>query len=366
MNQVVDRATKAATAQAKAMRNMHEAEATKLVQESKPTFFGRLTSHLNTVMNVLMLAPLAGGAIGWLNKKKGASATGALSKVEGALKLPDATFGELRTKVGEVFGEQRVAGALKTVSDNTLVQKASGTKLIQYAKDSAGKHEMLGAMATRMKQNSVSSVIFNGGFAVQQLWDAKSDYKEKKQTLEQMQFDLTGSREMSGKLHPLIERAQDEAKSFRARAGMFTKIAGGLVSGGFALFGKSTGMGGALKAMGIGMGTTFAANMMSAGDTAVKSYHDMTLSMAQTGRADMSLYKGLIGGLNKKAPDRLVNEVAQKAFEQQLSASETLKMIAETDFMQKPQIQPVPAKSFVATEAARRAASNTAAYAQRA
>jgi hypothetical protein len=153
-------------------------------------------------------------------------------------------------------------------------------------------------------------------------------------------------------LNPLVKHARKEAFGGKSLTGAGLEIAGAAGNLYLAFFDKSKGLKSFGKSLAIGMAPTMIAGIATSGNTALQSYRDMTLSMAQTGKADVLLYEGLIGGLSQKAPGELVRQIAEKAYVKQMNPAEVLKMMTETDILSN-----AKSRSFVATEMARRNAS---------
>lgn len=332
--------------EAKMMANMTAARKSDLVKEASSfSLLGGVASLMNKASNLLMLAPFIGGAVGLVAKIK------PLAKIAGntkaAIDLHSVPVGEFAKKAGEIAGGK---------SDMAKAVSSRSSQLADYAHKTIGNTKFGSKALASIKDVSVASAAVNTGFAVQQTAGIALSYRDKVRTLKQMQKDLTG-KEVStmtvmmggAELSPLVKQARKEAFGGKSLAGTGLEVAGAVGNLYLAFFDKSRGMKGFAKSMAIGMAPSLVANFVTSGNTALQAYRDMTLSMAQNGKADVALYESLVGGLSQKAPGDLVRQVAEKAYVKQMAPNEVLKMMAETDFMQNPK-----SRSFVAAEMARR------------
>lgn len=328
--------------EAKRLHNMQEARSSSLYQEaSSSSLLGRAGSLMGTALNLAAFLPMIGGAVGLASKVKFLSGLKNTSEV---MKLPNATFGAIHATAQEALGaEHKVSQAIGN----------HGSKLMGFAQKTLGRSSLGSKALENIKDRPVLDVVINAGFAVRQASSAVLSVRDKVRTLKQMQKDITGEDVStlsimmgSKKLDPLVAKARKEVMGGRGMAGTGLQIAGAAGNAYLAFFDKSSGKMGLAKAMAIGAAPDMAASFITSGNTTLQAYRDMTLSFAQTGKADVQLYEGLIGGLNQGASPKLVNELAGKAYESQLSAKEVLQMVSE---MSKP-----GKKSFAQAEQARR------------
>lgn len=330
---------------AKAVANMAAARKSDLVhQASSFSLLGTVTSVISKASNLLFLAPILGGAIGLVGKIKPLAKIAGTTKA--AIDLHNVPVGKFAEEAGKIAGGHSAAKAVS----------ARSTQLADYANRTIGSTKFGAKALASVKDVSVASAAINTGFAVQQTAGIALSYRDKIRTLKQMQKDLSGKEVstmaiMTGgaDLDPLVKQARKEAFGGKSLAATGLEVAGAAGNLYLAFFDKSKGAKAFAKSMAIGVAPTILANFATSGNTTLQAYRDMTLSMAQTGKADVSMYEALVGGLSQKAPGELVRQVAEKAYVKQLAPGEVLKMMSETDFMQNPK-----SRSFVAAEMARR------------
>ncbi len=332
------------------MRNAQAARASGLFQDAaRPrgiigTVVGTLSTGIGLIGTALAMPFLIKGPLKLLSKVK---------PLEALTSKAGAVF-ELRNVAVKDIPAQAAALGEKTVERIASSQKSG---LLSYANNTLGRKPGIGRSALEgIKHANVGMVVMNSAFAVQQSAGIVMSLKDKAKVIRQMEKDISGkdvsmlSIMMGGaSLNPIVQQARKEAFGGRSLVSTAAQVAGVAGNVYLAIFDKSQGAKAFAKSLAMQFGPDLLAKGLDSGNTALQSYRAMTLSMAQTGKASVDMYEGLIGGLAQDAPGELVRQVAEKAYLKQMAPGDVLKMMSETDFMKNPQ-----SRSFVAAEMARR------------
>jgi len=324
-----------------AMQRAASARASKLAQPEGFSLMGTLNSLLEKASTLVMIAmPVAWGArkiagMKSLNKHL-PRVSGGLGKVADVANLQDVPVSDFKAAVSGVMGKNK-AGEEHLVTRG--VDKAAG-HIEGFAQKTLYKTKLGTKIAEGVKGASVANVVWGAAATASTLYEGVSSMKGRARVIQQMEKDLTGrdisaTKALYGKdLNPLVMQARKEATGASQWAATGMRVAG-LATNLAMMFGKQSGKKTALL-MGGSIAASVAANALTSQNTALAAYQGMYQSFAQTGKASVDSYEGLIGGLAKKADGDTVRMVAERAYVKQMAPADVLKMMAETDFLKNP------------------------------
>jgi len=305
------------------------------------TLVGGLSKVTSLATSAVWIGPMLGGALGWLADRK------LFGKVAGPMKKASAVTALLNSPISgdvalfEPDAALPIADAVKNILGHehkvTAAVNAASTKFTHYAQKTFSPDT-----AKRLSENTIGNTIYSGAMIVGETTNAILTFKNRMDTLKQMQKALTGHEPSTfallfgRNLHPLVKAASKEAVGMRAGIASLLQFAGVGANVYMMLGSKDTGMKYMVKSTVLSMGTSMAASAITSGSTALSSYRELSQYAANNVPAPEQVYTNLIGGLAGRADYRLVNDIAKQAAEKQLSPAEVLQLVSATDFLRKP------------------------------
>jgi hypothetical protein len=300
---------------------------------------GGLSKATSWATGLVMGVPLLGKLAGWTAKRKflasseHAVATKVSEHLNGFQKftsLSEASLGELPVKMVK-------AG----FHDSARHVRDFGKSFTQYGQRIFGEK-----IHGQIMQASAGNAVFAGAGAVGETAAAALSIGNRIKTLKAMQADITGKVPStaavifgSDTLHPIVARARSELSGGKALGALALQMGGTAANAWLMLRGGSVKYFIA-KSIGVSMGTNMLAGVLTSSDTALVNYQAMAKSFAQKGGAQMDQYVGLIGGLEPRANEQVVQQVAEKAFKEQLKPRDVLRLVASTNLREAVPMNP--------------------------